>query len=48
MTEKTNQEEDPEVQCQLWWTVVMRMNTEEKKALQKNGLSLNMYGAGTK
>ena len=40
MSEKTSQEEDPEVQCYLWWTVVMQTNIEETKALQRNGLSL--------
>jgi len=40
MTEKQSQEEEPEVQCHLLWTSVNWRNTEETKALQRNGLLL--------
>jgi len=40
MTEKKSQEEEAEVSCHLLWTNVNWRNTEEIKALQRNGLSL--------
>ena len=40
MTEKKSQENDPEVQSHLLWTSVNWGNTEETKALQRNGLPL--------
>jgi len=40
MTERTSQEEDAKVSCHLLWTVVMWINTEETKVLQKRELLL--------